>query len=119
MSELENQWTVRAQTVNGSCPVDEFLRRLEDRDPQALLEFTGIIVPMLWRYGPDLGEPFVSDTGTDGLFALRLQGRRRIYRLYFSAPERRLIVLHMAAAQGRFPFPQLAKARAYYNRTPT
>src|SRR4051812_19012179 len=112
----EDRWTPRAYVSGDRRPVDIFFRRLESTDRQALVEFETFLLPKLMDYGPQLGKPFLVQTGVRGLLALCLDGRRRSYRVYLSFETGRSIVMYTAAACRASPFPQIEIARAYYNR---
>ena len=113
MAPSQTGWTVLAYKRDGHCPVDEFLARLELRDPLAALAFNRSLLPKLLADGTAVGKPYLMRTETTGLLALQWDGSRGTYCICLSEEPNKLIVLYAGARRRDSSFPLIRHARGY------
>ena len=97
MKGSQGDWLIRVFGVAGINPVDNFFDQLLRDDPQALLEFTGFLAPILVAYGPDAGDPPVEFEPSTQSGWIRWLGDTHSYRIKFSIDEKQRCMLLLDA----------------------
>ena len=78
-------------TVNGLCPIQEFLEKLRQSDPN---DFAAVLAGLAKLRNRQYHRPPLSKPIGDGLFELRRVGKLNTRVLYFFMWGRRIVVVH-------------------------
>ena len=98
------------ETVDGSCPISEFIESREMRNQAKLLS----MISLLEERGPNLPRPY-ADLLEDGIHEMRIKfSGEQIRILYFFCYQEFVILNHVFRKKtDRVPISEIRKAKAY------